>query len=231
MENLDTLAQESSSPEVEETTQTGTEEHNQQEAQAKSHSGNEENIRQLRQAKEKAEREREEYMLKLKQYEEQQKQSQESAKKEKYRDPSDLAEYQDLIEIRKEIAQQKQAQEQLSTEIKLRQTYPDIDQVLTSENIERFNKEEPELAQMLASQQNTFSKASVVYKYLKKLDSADNMYKKEKDQIASNHAKPRSSASVSKGTPLSQANDFMESSEDRRKRVYQEMQAAIAQNR
>jgi len=226
VEQLNNLQQvDQSSSQVEETPNQDSQ---QDTTQKDEHSDAEKNFAALRSAREKAERERDEYLHKLKQYEEQQKRSQEPPKQEIYRDPSDLAEYKDLLELRKEMAAQKQNYDQQATEIKLRQSFPDIDEVLSAKNIAKFREQEPELAQMLNDNKNLYSKASVAYKYIKKMGVVDqDLYKKEKEAIAINASKPRPSDSISKGSPLSQMNDFTESTAESRARIYKEMVSAI----
>lgn len=229
MEDQNLTQQESlsSSPEQEAVDNTQTQAQNEESKPTR----NDENIRQLRLAKEKAEKEREEYFQRLQQYEQQQKE-QESAKKEVHRDPSDLAEYKDLMELRKEMDQQRVTQEQLSTEIKLRQSFPDIDQVLSADNIAKFREQEPELAAMLNANQDMYNKAAVAYKYIKKMGlGSPDPYQKEKDKMAENASKPKSSYSAGKDTPLSQLADYSGDPEARRKHVWQQMKDAINQNR
>lgn len=183
----------------------------------------EDNLTSLRLSKERAERERDEYAKKLQEYEAAKKTAEESKKKQQYRDPSDFAEYKDVMEVREELERTRKANEQIALEMKLRQSYPDIDSVITSENIERLNREEPELAQMIGETQNKYTQAAVAYKYIKRLLESSSSYQKEKEHISANASKPRSAMAVSKGTPLSQVNDFVENPAEYRKRLYKEM--------
>lgn len=184
------------------------------------------NFAALRDSKNKIEQERDDYLQRIKVYEEQQKKAATPPKKEKYRDPSDLAEYQDLMDLRKEMEEAKSQQTQLSMEIKLRQNFPDIDAVLSKENIAKFSSQEPELAAMLSENNNMYSKAAIAYKHIKRMNDGSASFQQERDAISANASKPRSSASVGKASPISEVNDLISNPEERRKRLYREMQAA-----
>jgi hypothetical protein len=179
----------------------------------------EKNIVALRQAKERAERERDEERKRRKEYEASL-QAQKEA--ESRRDPSDIAEYKDIDEVRKELRA-------LSNEINLRRAYKDVDDILTPENIAKLNEQDPELANMIASEKgDSYKQAVLAYKYIKStLVPKNEDFQKEKDIIASNASKPRSSASVSKSGPLSQINDYAEGSKERREFVWKQMVEAM----
>jgi outer membrane translocation and assembly module TamA len=216
-----------SSEQVEETTQAS--ETNQHEAQASPQ--NEDNIRQLREARKKAEKERDEYLQRLKTYEEQQK-KQEVPPVE--RDPSDLVEWRDvqteISKLKQEINQYQQQTFQSTTETRLKSQYPDIEQVLTADNIDKLKESDPELAAMIDENQNLYTKASVAYKYIKKMGIySDKNYDKEKETITHNSTKPRSSSAAGQASPLSEMNNFIDNPEEHRKKLYKDM-VACAKN-
>ena len=212
-----------SSPEIETTTQTPQDEHNQNEAQAKKTNDNELNIRTLRQEKERLSRERDEYQRKLQEYEQAR-----TKQTEPERNPSDLVEWGDvqreMNKLKEEINSYKQQSGTATTEMKLKSQFPDIESVLTPENIERLKQEDPELAAMINESSNLYTKASVAYKAIKKTGIyADKSYDKDKETIAANTMKPRSSSAVNKSSPLTGMNDFVEDTDAYRKRLYKEM--------
>ena len=222
MEENQELQTQDSSPEIEETKQTTS----QNEAQASS--ANEENIRQLRESRKKAERERDEYLQRLKQMEELQKQAQQSPQ----RDPSDLAEMRDIEEANKRTAAELAKTRAEIQELRLKTQYPDIEQTLSPANIEKLKETDPDLAQIISEMPDDNRKAIAAYKYIKKmgLDSTKS-YDQEKEQIAANQSKPKSSAATGgKQTPLSEMNNFIQDPAEYRKKLYKEMVAA-AENR
>lgn len=170
------------------------------------------NFAALREAKQKAERERDEYMQKMRQYEE-------AMAKKNERSPDDIAEIRDIQQARQEMSAQIE-------EMKIRAAYPDIDKVVSKENIDRLKEADPELAQIIYEMPDQHKALKAAYKYIKKMGLSGEDFQKEKDALAANAAKPKSSSAVNKTTPLSQMNDFIENSDERRRRIYKEMVAA-----
>lgn len=182
------------------------------------------NFAALRQARQKAERERDEAQQRLAQYEAQQK-PQEPVRN---RNNDDLAEWGDIQKVKQELDSKLQ-------EIKMRTDYPDIYNVVSKDNIDKLREQDPELAQMIYETQfQDPSKAmKMAYKYIKKMDIEPKKdYSKEKELIEENQAKPRSSASSTRATPLSQANEYMTSTykeqQAHKTRIFLEMQDAAA---
>lgn len=183
----------------------------------------EKNFAALRQAKQKAERERDEYQQKLAQMEAAQK------PQERSRNNDDLAEWGDIQKVKQELDSKLQ-------EIKLRTDHPDIYNVVSQDNIDKLRAEDPELAQMIYDTQfqDPAKAMKMAYKYIKKMgiQQPAKDYSKENDLIESNQAKPKSSASATRATPLSQANEYMATSykekEAHNRRVFLEMQEAAA---
>ena len=107
--------------------------------------------------------------------------------------------------------------------------YPDLDEVLSSENIEMLNKEDPEIAAVISSlPKNSPQQVTMAYKYIKKLVpskpvSSENF---EKKKALENLNKPRSVQSVARTSPIGMANAF-ESSDEAKKQAYKEMMDAI----
>ena len=211
------------SPDIETTNQSPSDTHNQQEAQAKSDA--EKNFAALRREKERVEKENREYKQRMLEYEA-------SIKKQALqRDPSDLAELRDLDELRQAAAREREEYRRELAEIRLRTQYSDIDKVLSAENIAKFKESDPDLAQLIAEMPDDNKKAIAAYKYIKKLGICqEDNFTREKEAIASNAQKPRSSSAASKQSPLSEMNNYIEKPDEYRKRLYREMVAA-AENR
>lgn len=190
----------------------------------------ERNLAALRTARQKAEQERDMYLQKLKAYEAQQQQQQKPAEVEENIDPSDLVEWRhvqkEISKLKEEINSYKTQNNQTTTEARLKSQYPDIEQVLTPDNIAMLKEQDPELASIINDNQNLYTKASVAYKYIKKMGIYQGKdFEKEKNAIDANASKPRSSSASSGHSPLGNAHDFMDSStEERRKQLYKEMQ-------
>jgi hypothetical protein len=206
-----------SSHQVEETTQTPEDSHNQNEAQAQSDSDIAKNLVAQRKKMEQLQKERDELAQKLKETESKKPQP-------SYRDPSDLAEWRDVEEVKKMNAQDRAQLQRELQEIKLRAKYPDIEQVLSSDNVAKFREADPDLAQIIADMPDDNKKAEAAYKYMKKMGiGQEKTYDKEKEVIAANAQKPRSSSAAGKAAPLSGMNDFIENPEAYRKALYKQM--------
>lgn len=99
-----------------------------------------------------------------------------------------------------------------------KQKYPDFEQVVTSENIEKLKQEDPELEKLIMLSDNPFERT---YREIKRADFFKSQMKnKESDEkIAENMQKPVSSSSLGKQRPLSLANDYAKGSAE----LYAEM--------
>jgi len=215
----------------------------------KPNSDREENLRYLREAKERAEREREEairYAMQLKSQYEQPKQQQEIEEEDDIQiGQDDLAEgkhlkslnkkYKDLkkeLSNYKQITAQQQQEHQLAlTESKLRSKYPDLDSVLSSENLDKLKNQHPEVFHTISSNQDIYSKGVAAYTMIKNLGiNKEDSYlsEKAKAQINSVKPKPMNSISPQRGnSPLSQANAFENGLTDSLKqKLLQEMRDA-----
>lgn len=126
----------------------------------------------------------------------------------------------DLVEgkhLKKVMAQQRELQqrlEQQTAELRIRSQCPDIDSVLTADNIEKFRQENPELAAAIASTRDHYTQLKAAYdaiKYRYATSSATQAYDSERIAAHRNASKPRPLASISaqdNGSPLSRANAF-----------------------
>ena len=134
---------------------------------------------------------------------------------------------QKLNAMEEKVAQLEAALEQQ----RLYSKYPDLDEVLSSENIEMLNKEDPEIAAVISSlPKNSTQQVTMAYKYIKKLVPTKNIEKtpdfSDKKRALENLSKPRSVQSVAKTSPIGMANAF-ETSDEAKKQAYKEMMDAI----
>jgi len=218
--------------------ETPTETPSEEPAQAHAQSNEDEkerNYRELRRSKEAAEKERDEMKRML---EEMKKTEQNKQKEEEdpHLNPDDIPEWRHvekyIKKLESRISNYEQQTQLQSTEARLKQQYPDFDQVVSAENIEALKQKYPELASNLASNSDMYSKAVSAYTMIKRLGIVpDNSYDGDKERAQKNAAKPRPLASVSPqqgDSPLSRANAFAEGLTDElREQLRKEMQEAI----
>jgi hypothetical protein len=184
-----------------------------------------EQVRNFRAIKEKAkqiERERDDALKLLREYNTRQQAEQPQAPEEVDTfgmNPDDLVEGKHLSKVAREIKALKQQLEasqkqsyMTNTEARLKAQFPDLDKVLTSDNIETFRYAYPELASTVDSTQDIYTKAVSAYTMIKKFG----VYQEpgitvEKEMAKKNLAKPRPLTSVSPqqgDSPISRANAF-----------------------
>lgn len=110
--------------------------------------------------------------------------------------------------MREELAQTKQ---QIADNV-LRANYPDINKVITADNIRTLADQEPELAMGLDHINDYTAKVQATYKMIKKLGIyAEDNYEKDREKVQKNVAKPRTLSSISPqqgDSPLARANVF-----------------------
>jgi ribonuclease D len=111
----------------------------------------------------------------------------------------------------------------------VRLRYPDLDQVLSNENLELFEQQEPELAETLTALQGDPIKMRVAaYKMIKKTLHKDTPPSSEKNKAESNSKKPVSVQSVGKGSAIGTISAFENGlTPELKKQLYKEMQDAI----
>jgi len=128
-----------------------------------------------------------------------------------------LAEKRAEEQIKKILAEKEKA----SLPEKTRSQYQDFDQIMTLENVKKFEQTEPGLAAACASAPNPWE---ATYKIIKKFMAPDSVKPNKNDQIAEeNLSKPLSSNSVGRRGPLANANLWAEASKDE---LYKEMMDA-----
>lgn len=115
-----------------------------------------------------------------------------------------------------------QQKERASLPEKTRSKYQDFDNVMTEENIKKFEQLEPGLAEACSKASNPWD---TTYKMLKKfvVPSAEEKTTKAEEKAQENLQKPASINSVGKKGPLANANSWSEASKER---LYREMMEA-----
>jgi len=179
----------------------------------------ENNIRALRESKERIQRERDEMARRLQEYESRANPQAPEEDLSLNLGENDLAEGKHLTKIQKQLTRQRdellRTQQQtnaLLVETKLKTEHPDIDKVVTVDNIKSLSELYPEIAQTLNSSTDYYSKAKAAYTMIKKFGiHVDDTFGSDRELAQRNAAKPRPLASVSPqqaDSPLSRANAF-----------------------
>lgn len=110
----------------------------------------------------------------------------------------------EVASVRQELADLKaQIEEQ-----KFRARYPDIEEVLSPDNIELLRKEDPEIAQMIGNMKNTQEQAALAYKYIKRMLPPKQEVSSEKKRALDNSKKPLSVQAISKTSAIGNAHAF-----------------------
>lgn len=176
------------------------------------------NFRELREQKQRIERERDELLRKFQEMEAK-KQTKEEPEQDWNINPDDLVEGKHLSKYDKKIRKlqeeleiQKQQNSVVATEARLKARYPDLEKVLSAENIEILRETYPEIADSINANPDLYAKASSAYTLIKKLGIVkEDIYQEDKMKAQKNAAKPKPLASVNPqqgDSPLSKANAF-----------------------
>lgn len=177
-----------------------------------------ESFRQLREQKERAERERDDLMRRFTEIESRQKELSQAAQKPLDPDYGD----DDLIEgrhlkkereaIKKELDSYRSRMEELSTESRIKNNYPDFEGIVTNHSIEQLRKLYPSIAASINSNPNLYEKAEAAYAAIKQFGLYERTeFNKDKELAQKNQQKPRTVSSLNPQqgeTPLSRANAF-----------------------
>ena len=131
----------------------------------------------------------------------------------------------EVDEVKQQLADLKSQLE----EQRLRVKYPDLDEVLSSDNIDALKKEDPEIAAMIAEVTDTKKQAMMAYKYIKKIIPQKEPESEDRKRAVENSKKPMSVQSVARTSPIGMANAFatMNPTKDEKKAIYKEMQEAM----
>lgn len=122
----------------------------------------------------------------------------------------------EIAELREEIASFKKNTYQMTTEQRLRQDYPDIDRVVTQENIEMLKELHPSMARAALNAPDFYDMSSTVYNMIKdkgiyKDPIETEAYMSDRKKAITNNAKPKPLSSIAPQTgssPIHKANAF-----------------------
>lgn len=113
-------------------------------------------------------------------------------------------------------------------EMSFRQKYPDIDEVLSLENIEMLKKEDPDISEMISRlPAGSKEQITLAYKYIKKMAPIKVEDSMEKKKAIENSKKPLSVQAVTKQSAIGNAHHFENGlSKELREQLYREMKQA-----
>jgi hypothetical protein len=130
----------------------------------------------------------------------------------------------EVEEVRKEVEALKAQLE----EERFRSKFPDLDEVLSQDNIEMLKKEDPEMARLIGSIKNTQEQAAMAYKYIKRIMPTKIEEPSEKKKALENSKKPLSVQAISKTSAIGNAQAFENGlTKELKAQLYKEMQDAI----
>lgn len=127
-----------------------------------------------------------------------------------------------------ELRKQQSQMEAKLAEDRLRMMYPDIESVLSAENIDTFRNIEPDMARTISASTDPYGKAVSAYKMIKKLGIHQDPH--DATLVQKNLSKPRPAASVAAtqgDSPLTKAHEYGSGlTEERKRQLWKEMQDA-----
>jgi hypothetical protein len=175
---------------------------------------NEVNLRQLRQEREQLKRERDEAIRFAQEIQQRYTRPAEPAEEVANLKDDDIPEWRHVAKevnsLRKEINQYKQQSTQSLAETKLKAEFPDLHTVVTDDNLRLLRESDPDLADSILANPNTYSQYATAYRAIKRFG----IYQEpnpDRDRALRNATKPRPVASVSpqrSESPLTQVNAF-----------------------
>jgi hypothetical protein len=140
----------------------------------------------------------------------------------------------EVRQLKKELNSYKTQATQDTVEVKLKSQFPDMDRVLTHENLQSLSQMNPDLADMISNTPDIYKRAKLAYDMVKQFGiyKDPTMYDQDKVVAQKNAAKPRPLASVSPqqgDSPLSKANAFANGamSKELKDQMHKEMIAAM----
>lgn len=114
--------------------------------------------------------------------------------------------------MEEKLKKYEQSSTAMSAEAMLKSQYPDIEKVVTKENLDALREADPDFAEMLDTSSSFRAKAVSAYKHIKKLGLyVEDNYVADRELAQRNSAKPKPLASVAPqqgDSPLSRANAF-----------------------
>jgi hypothetical protein len=132
------------------------------------------------------------------------------------------------VKMAQQVAENVVKQKDLSTlEDRINSKYPDFQEIVSKDAIDKLKSEEPELALSLATMQDPYQQAVAAYKLLKKLGGKEVMTLEQKKALE-NRSKPQSSQTIVKNSAIGNAHLFENGlTPELKKQLYQEMQQAM----
>lgn len=91
---------------------------------------------------------------------------------------------------------------------RLKTKFPDFDEIVSKQNIEKLKNTEPEVYSSIISGSDLYAKGVTAYKTLKALGLANDSYTSQKEQVHQNHNRPMSTQSIKGQSALSEQNIF-----------------------
>lgn len=196
------------------------------------------NFRQIKEARERAERERDEAIRLLRDIQAKQQPSAQEPDDLPF-GADDIVEgkhvkqvYKKMRELESELKQYKQQSSESVAETRLKAQYPDVEKVLSQENINSLRDKHPELANTIYnSAGDTYSKLVSAYTMIKNLGiHHEDLYEADRAIAQKNAAKPRPLTSIapqSGESPLARANAFANGlTPELQKQLFDEMSKA-----
>ena len=112
-------------------------------------------------------------------------------------------------------------------ELRIKNKFPDFDEIVNTNNLKRLSSEDPELAATIDATPDMYTKAVAAYKMIKAKQPQN--YSEEDEQFDMNLMKPRSVNSLSRQeSPLAGANAFQRGlTKDQKAKIHAEMMEAI----
>lgn len=137
----------------------------------------------------------------------------------------------ELKKIKNELKQYQSQSSSSLIEARLKMEYPDIERVVSKENIEILSAQYPSLAATINASPDLYNKAVAAYTLIKKFGiQPEDLYQEDRARAQYNASKPRSlsSANPQQGdSPLSHANAFANGlTEELKSQLYKEMMNA-----
>ena len=177
------------------------------------------NMRALRESKKRIQQERDEMERRLREYESKLHPQEAPEDFSLNLGENDLAEGKHLTKLQRqtkamqaEMIKTQQQMQSMLVETRLKSEFPDIDKVVTKDNLDILNELHPEIADTIQNSSNYYNKAKTAYTLLKKLGiHKEDLYAGDREQARINAAKPKPLTSISPqaaDTPLSHANAF-----------------------
>jgi len=205
-----------------------------------------ESFREVRAAKERAERERDELMRQLQEMQSKSSNSQTSHQIQQVKEdiqeltlnPDDLAEGKHLIQLVNKIKRLEEKLEESAqksylstTEMKVKNDFPDFEKVASFENLKRLREQDPDLADAILNTKDPYKQHALAYKMVKQMGIyREDKYEEDRERAQRNANKPKPLTSISPQqgeSPLSKANAFANGLTDElKKQLAQEMYEA-----